>query len=100
MRYERIGGYAYTDDNLVDIDFFNGSRYGDWAAATRFVWLSQFHFLQTHFGNVPFFVPYVFNGVMQCEEFDAFLLGVFYFFGTGRHFVFAAAIYDDGALGS
>lgn len=49
---------------------------------------------------MTFVVADVFDGVVEGEEFDAFLLGVFDFFETSRHFLFATAVNDDSALGA
>ena len=42
----------------------------------------------------------IFDGIVEREEFNAFLAGVVNFLGACRHFGFTAAVNDGGRLGS
>ena len=76
LRYKRVGTYANSHDDLIDIECHSLTFDRYRTATTRGIGLTQFHHLQHSSPNSTILIGQILYGVVERQEVDAFLLGM------------------------
>ncbi len=80
LRHNGVRRYAYGYYSHVDIECDSSTRDGHRTASSAGVGFAKVHLLEDDLLDGSLLVGDVFERIVQGQEFDAFFLGVFYFF--------------------